>query len=350
MELSFNLKKKYHSFSLDIDYSAHGGRTGVFGPSGSGKSTLMSLLAGLEHPDSGFISLDGETLFDSGHHVSIPPDKRRIGIVFQQPHLFPHLSVRNNLLYGFKRSAPGDRKITPNSIVNVLRIENLMHRNVANLSGGEKQRVAIGRAVLSNPRLLLMDEPLSGLDDKLKFQIIPFIKKTCETFNIPYIFISHSILEMRIMTDRVLPISEGRAAGSVTSDELALGHMKDSAGYINLLRLQNPRRIDGMYAYRWGGQNVLISDGSDTDEALFQILSTDIILFKRHPEATSARNLLKCRVKNVFQTGHRLGVELDCGGEKLIAEIVKESAEELGVREGAEIFAAMKAVAFRRLL
>ncbi|MFH0976248.1 MAG: molybdenum ABC transporter ATP-binding protein [Spirochaetota bacterium] len=350
MELSFNLKKKFGVFSLDINYSAHGNRTGVFGPSGSGKSTLVNLLAGLEHPDSGFISLDGETLFNSSEHISIPSEHRRIGIVFQQPHLFPHLSVKKNLLYGFKRCKPEYRKISLEDILDVLQIGKLLDRSIANLSGGEKQRVAIGRAVLSNPRLLIMDEPLTGLDDKLKFQIIPFVKKICEIFNIPYIFISHSILEMMIMTDCVLPVSEGRTTGNVTPEGLALIHMEDSAGYMNLLKLKNPRMTDGMFAYKWGSQDVLVADGSDSGESLFQILSTDIILFKRHPEAISARNLFKCIVKNVFQSGHRLGVELECGGEKLIAEIVKESADELGIREGAEIFAAMKAVSFRRLI
>ena len=350
MELSFNLKKKFGAFSLNINYSASGNRTGVFGSSGSGKSTLVHLLSGLEHPDCGFIRLDGETLFDSKEHININPEHRRIGIVFQQPHLFPHLSVRKNLLYGYKRCIHENRKITLVNIVDVLQLAKLLNRNVSRLSGGEKQRVAIGRAVLSNPRLLLMDEPLSGLDDKLKFQIIPFLKNTCEIFNIPYIFISHSMLEMRIMTDRVLRVHNGHADGNVTPEELALMHMKNSAGFVNLLSLKNARKIHGMFAYKWGGQVIFISDGKDSGESLFQILSTDIILFKRHPEAISARNLLKCRVSKVFQSGHRLGVELNCGGEKLIAEIVKEAAEELGVGEGAEIFAAIKAVAFKRLL
>ena len=350
MELLFNLKKKFGAFSLDINYSASGNRTGVFGPSGSGKSTLVNLLSGLEHPDNGFIRLDDDILFDSESHINIPPERRRIGIVFQHSHLFPHLSVKKNLLYGYKRCVHENRKITIENIVDVLQLGKLLNRNISRLSGGEKQRVAIGRAVLSNPRLLLMDEPLSGLDDKLKFQIIPFLKNTCELFNIPYLFISHSMLEMRIMTDRILPVHNGHTDGSITPEELALTHMKHSAGFINLLKLKNPRKTNGIYAYQWGNEEIFISSGSDSVETLFQILSTDIILFKRHPEATSARNLLKCRVSNVFHSGQRLGVQLNCGGEKLIAEVVKDSVEELGIREGAEIFAAIKAVAFRKLL
>ena len=323
----------------------------MFGPSGSGKSTLVNLIAGLEQPDSGFVSLDGEMLFDSNCGINIPPEHRRIGIVFQHPHLFPHLSVRNNLLYGFKRCSPGNRRISLNDIVEVLGIGNLLNRGISNLSGGEKQRVAIGRAVLSNPRLLLLDEPLSGLDDKLKFHIIPFLKKICEIFNIPYIFISHSILELRIMADHVLSISDGRIAEKITAEELALGHMKVSAGFTNIFRLNNPVKIHGHNVYKWGGQEIYISngDGNGNPEKVFELSSTEIILFKRHPEAISARNLIKCRVVNIFEAGHRIGIDLKCGEEHLIAEVVKEAVDELGIREGVEIYAAIKAVAFKRL-
>lgn len=350
MKLSFDIKKNFKSFSLNLNYTSVGDRTGVFGPSGSGKSTLVNLLAGLEHPDSGFIRLNGEMLYDSSSHINVSPENRRIGIVFQNAHIFPHLSVKNNLLYGFKRCAPALRRIMPEEIIEVLQLGSLLKRGVANLSGGEKQRVAIGRAVLSSPSLLIMDEPLSGLDDELKFQIIPFLTKTCEMFSIPYIFISHSLLEMRIMTDHVLSIVNGGVAGKISAEELAIGHLKKSSGYVNLLKLRNPRKINGLYAYEWGDAELYISDGNREYESLFQILSTDIILFKRHPEAVSARNLLKCRVENIFQSGSRIGVKLDYNGKSIIAEIVKEAVEELNVRKDTEIYAAMKAVAFKRLL
>ncbi len=352
MKLSFNLKKEFKSFSLDIDYSAVEQRTGIFGPSGSGKSTLVNLLAGLEHPDSGYVSLNGETLYDSSRHINVPSENRRIGIVFQHPHLFPHLSVKNNLLYGFKRCTPVNRRIALEKIIDVLQLGNLLKRGVENLSGGEKQRVAIGRAVLSNPSLLIMDEPLSGLDDELKFQIIPFLKKTCEMFKIPYVFISHSILEMRIMTDHILSIANGGVAEKITAEELAIGHMKHESGYVNLLKLNNPKKINGLYEYKWGDDDLLVSDsdGNRADESLFQVLSTDIILFKRHPEAISARNLLKCRVENIFQSGSRIGVKLDYNGKNIIAEIVKEAVDELNLRKDMEIYAALKAVAFKRIL
>jgi molybdate transport system ATP-binding protein len=349
MELRVIAQKKLGTFSLDMDFTVAGDRIGIFGPSGCGKSTLVSLIAGLSGPDRGRILIDGQPVFDSAEKVNIYAEHRRIGMIFQRPHLFPHLSVKANLLYGYKRCAENQRKITLENLVDVLQIGDLLQRGVNNLSGGEKQRVAIGRAVLANPRMLIMDEPLSALDDSLKFQIIPFLKKSCETFAIPYLFISHSLTEMRIMTDRVLNMTDGRVTGQMTAEELARDAMgKGPVPYMNLLRLKGPRRLDGMFAYRWGDGELLIS-GSGREEILYELSSTDIILFKRHPEAISARNLLQCRVGEIFESGHRIGIGLMCGREKLVAAVVKEAVRELEIREGMEVFAAIKATAFREL-
>jgi molybdate transport system ATP-binding protein len=351
MDLKVDVKSRFSVFCLEMNFHVQGDRVGIFGPSGSGKSSLVGLISGLRKPGKGSIILDGRALFDSGQGIDIPVEHRRIGMVFQRPHLFPHLDVKGNLLYGFKRCSHENRRITPEGVVDVLQLGPLLERTINNLSGGEQQRVAIGRAVLSNPRLLIMDEPLSALDDRLKFQIIPFLKGVCETFKIPFIFISHSLLEMRVMADQVLVVAEGRVIEQSTSENLARGRMgENDIGYINLIRVVRARRLDGLYAYKWGGQELLISSGNDQEEGLFELSSREIILFKRHPEAISARNLLKCRVAEIFETGRRIGVEMDCGGERLIAEVVKEAAKELSVTKGGEIYAAIKASAFRRLV
>jgi len=350
MELLIDLSKQFGAFQLEADFTVSGERIGFFGPSGSGKSTLMGLLAGLHQPDHGVILLDGEEIFNSRKRINVPVEHRRIGMVFQLPLLFPHLNVKSNLLYGYRRCAPEHRRITLDSVVGVLQIEHLLERGVRNLSGGERQRVAIGRAILSNPRLLIMDEPLSGLDDSLKYQIIPFLKSVSETFHIPYLFISHSLLEMRIMTAKVLSVVAGQVTGQMTAEELARTLMGESqAGYTNLLKLRFIRRLGGLQVYQWGNLQLLVSGSTDLPEALFELSSTDIILFKRHPEAISARNLLQCRVADVFETACRLGVELECGEERLITEISRQAAEDLGIIKGIEIYAAIKATAFRRL-
>jgi molybdate transport system ATP-binding protein len=351
MDLRVAVEKKQGEFHLSVGFSLSGDRIGLFGPSGSGKSTLVSLLAGLAQPDSGEIVLDGEMLFSGRDRIFVPPEKRRIGLVFQHPHLFPHLNVRSNLLYGHRRCAPENRRIGFDSLVEVLGIGDILERGVNHLSGGEKQRVAIGRAVLSNPRLLLLDEPLSALDDRLKFQIVPYLKAVCGSFGIPYLFVSHSLVEMRLMTDQVLVLGHGKvAAAGESPDGVARRGMQHSqVGYINLLPLRGPGRRDGLFTYSWGRNEIVASVEAENGGALFELSSRDIILFRKHPEAISARNLLRCTVTGTFPAGNRTGVDLDCGGERLVAEIASKAAEDLTIGPGTELYAAVKASAFRPL-
>ncbi|KAF0216529.1 MAG: molybdate transport system ATP-binding [Geobacteraceae bacterium] len=350
MELRVRATKSYGEFRLSADFEATGSRLGIFGESGSGKSTLVNMLAGLVRPDGGEILLDGEPLFDSTRRVNIPPERRRIALVFQHPHLFPHLSVRKNLLYGYHRCASGHRRISLDDLVEVLRIGHLLERGVNNLSGGEKQRVALGRAVLSNPRLLLMDEPLSALDDTLRFQIIPYLRGVCERFGIPYLFISHSLVEMRLMTDRVIVFEQGRQTAETDADKLARLRMgTNPVGYINLMRLTDPQPHGSLWSYEWGGMRLYLTASPGEGGLLFELSSKDMILFKKHPEAISARNLLHCTVADLFTVGNKAGLELVCQGNRLVAEIAGEAARELEIREGSEVFAAVKASAFRRL-
>lgn len=350
MELRVAVRKGFPGFDLDLDFSVNGEQVGVFGVSGSGKSTLVGLLAGLVTPDRGEIFLDGECLFSSTRKVQLPPDRRRIGMVFQQGCLFPHLNVRANLLYGFKRCAPRDRVIDFDRLVQVLQLEPLLERGVGQLSGGEKQRVALGRAILANPRLLLMDEPLSALDDGLKMQIISYLKSASREFGIPYLFISHSLLEIRLMTEQVLCVTGGRLAGQSTPEELARQRMGQSqVGYINLLKGDAVGRSGGLYHYRWGDNDLFISAGDENPRALFELSSRDIILFKKHPEAISARNLFNCTVVDTFPSGNKVGVELRCGDRTLIAEVVMQAADDLAIQARSEIFAVVKASSFRRM-
>jgi len=350
MEIRVAVEKRFGNFTLAADFAIAGKQIGLFGESGSGKSTLVALLAGIHHPDRGEIFLNGECLFSATKRINVPAEQRRIAVVFQHPNLFPHLSVTSNLLYGFKRCAQNHKSITLEGIIGVLKLEHLLRRGVNHLSGGEKQRVSLGRAILANPRLLLMDEPLSALDDKLKFQIIPYLKCASEQFGIPYLFISHSLVEMRLMADRVLVIGNGSIVDQTAPDQLARDRMDQSRiGYINLLKLQGPRRVDGLLAYPWGGGELLISAGSDEPEAVFEISSKDMMLFKRHPEAIDAQNLFRCSVGNLFPAGNQVGVELSCGSQNLVAEVTRQAVRDLEISEGAELFLAIKASAFRRL-
>lgn len=350
MELRLQLRKQQGAFLLELDLSVSGDRLGVFGPSGSGKSTLVSLLAGLSRPDSGSVLLDGVPLLDTAAGIDLPPEKRRIALVFQHHALFPHLSVRRNLLYGYQRCPVKERRIELEEVTAVLSIGHLLEQRPATLSGGERQRVALGRAILSSPRLLVMDEPLSALDDDLRYRIIPYLKLVSERFAIPFVFISHSLVEMRLMAEQVAVLEKGRLSAVMTPEELARQRMGQSqAGYINLLDLGVARQQQGLLSFPWSGGDLLLSGGNSQEAGLFELSSKDIILCKRHPEAISARNLLPCMVRSLFVAGRKVGVELDCNGSPLIAEIVPDAAQELVITPGTPIWAAIKASAFQRL-
>lgn len=349
MTLDIDLHKRFGNFELNVALQAECGRLGVFGRSGSGKSTLALLLAGLATPDRGSINLDGETLYCSTRHLSIPPERRRIAVVFQQAHLFPHLSVEENLLYGYRRTSAAARRIDPQELSQVLELGPLLQRGVATLSGGERQRLSLGRALLACPRLLIMDEPLSALDEGLKHQIMPYLLAVFARFSIPFILISHAMNELRLMTDEVVVLHHGQVSARTTPEQLARERMGwNRAGYINLLRLADPEMDGDLYAYRFGAARLLMWSGG-AGEAVFELSSKDIMLFKGRPEAISARNLLRCTVLSIFELENRIGVELACGGEKLIATVVRQAASELEIRVGEEIYAVIKASAFRRL-
>lgn len=350
MLFEVDVEKKIGDFSLQVEFSLSEKKCGVFGPSGSGKSTLMHILAGLLKPDRGKIVLDGVSLFDQEKNINLSPQERRIGVVFQHAHLFPHMNVRRNLLYGWRRTPIQERRTTPEAIIKVLNLEHLMERGVNSLSGGERQRVALGRTVLSCPRLILMDEPLTGLDQDLKFQIIPYLRNVLDQFEIPLLFISHSLQEIRLMTDEVLVFEEGRLQQRLPAEDLARRRLvSDSRGYANLLHLPPPQPHGDLWSYSWGGTELILVDPGGKGDNLFELGAKDVTLFKQHPVATSARNLLPCRVSDVFGDGNRIGVELSCNGGRLVSQIVPESVRELDIRKGTEVVAVIKASAFRRL-
>lgn len=350
MNLEATVAKEFADFRLEADFTLTAKRCGVFGPSGSGKSTLMYILAGLLRPDAGRITLAGRVLFDSADSINLPPEQRRIGVVFQHSHLFPHLNVEQNLLYGWKRTREDRRWINPDALIKVLDLAQLLKRGTASLSGGERQRVALARTILASPRLILMDEPLTGLDEKLKYQIIPYLNKVFARFDVPLLFVSHSLREMRLLTEEVLVVDKGTVQRPVPVEELARQQLgTGSRGYANLLSLYAPRPQGDLWSYQWGEGELIAIEPGKSGENLFELGSKDITLFKRHPEATSARNLIPCRVAGLFGAGNRIGVELLCPGGRLVSQIVPESVRQLDIREGAEVTAVIKASALRKL-
>lgn len=353
MQLEFQAVKKFEGFRLEADFSLSSARTGIFGPSGCGKSTIMNLLSGLYTPDNGRITLDEKVLFDSEQRVNLKPEQRGIGIVFQHAHLFPHMSVKKNLLYGYKRTKPEKRRVEPEKLFDVLDITRLMDRGVTTLSGGERQRIALARTVLACPDLIMMDEPLSALDEDHKFQIIPYLNTVFAEFGIPLLFISHSMLEMRMMTDEVLVMQKGRILHQASAEDLAKQALNGGTeGYVNLVRLDGAlaRCEGGLCRYPWGNTKLVLKErGESGTENLFELDAREILLFKNHPAATSARNLLAGIVSDIWAEGDFVRVAFSCGQETMIAEILPESLQDLGIEKGSPVVAAFKAAAFKKL-
>jgi len=208
--IEIQVRHKRPHFELDVALQLSHKVTALFGPSGAGKSTLLGIIAGIIKPDNGRITVNGECLFDSRQHINKPIHERRIGLVFQDGRLFPHLTVEHNLDYALRFIPSVQQQFNLHQIASLLEISHLLKQRPHQLSGGEKQRVALGRALLSSPRLLMLDEPLASLDDRLKNQILPFLKLVANEVNIPMIYISHSRDEIMQITSNIVNIENGK--------------------------------------------------------------------------------------------------------------------------------------------
>jgi molybdate transport system ATP-binding protein len=220
--LRVDVAKQLGEFSLEASFTSEGRVTGLFGVSGAGKTSLINMIAGLLKPDRGVISLDGETLDDTDARVHVPPHRRRIGYVFQDARLFPHLDVRQNLDYGRRMSGVAEDPAQHRRVTELLDIGPLLDRRPGKLSGGERQRVALGRALLSKPRLLLLDEPLGSLDEGRKVEILPYLVRLRDEANVPMVYVSHDPTELRQLATQIVMLRNGRVT--------ALGGLKVLTG------------------------------------------------------------------------------------------------------------------------
>jgi molybdate transport system ATP-binding protein len=208
--LRVDVVKQLGEFSLQASFSSEGRVTGLFGASGAGKTSLISMIAGLLRPDRGTIAIDGETLDDTAARVHVPPHRRRIGYVFQDARLFPHLNVAQNLDYGRRMNGLADDPAQRGRITDLLDIGSLLDRRPGQLSGGERQRVALGRALLAQPRLLLLDEPLGSLDEERKVEILPYLMRLRDEAATPMVYVSHDAGEMRQLATQVVMLRRGQ--------------------------------------------------------------------------------------------------------------------------------------------
>jgi molybdate transport system ATP-binding protein len=208
--LRVDASRQLGEFSIEASFASEGRVTGLFGASGAGKTSLINMIAGLLRPDRGSIVIDGETLDDTAARVHVPAHRRRIGYVFQDARLFPHLDVRQNLDYGRRMNRLADDPAQRARVTDLLDIGGLLDRRPGQLSGGERQRVALGRALLSKPRLLLLDEPLGSLDEERKVEILPYLVRLRDEANVPMVYVSHDAAEMRQLATQIVMLRHGR--------------------------------------------------------------------------------------------------------------------------------------------
>ncbi|MFS2095058.1 molybdenum ABC transporter ATP-binding protein [Pseudomonas sp. Pseusp11] len=351
------LKLSYSGFALDVDLQLPGrGVTALYGHSGSGKTTCLRCIAGLEQAEQGFIQVNDEVWQDSDKRIFVPPHKRALGYVFQEASLFPHLSVQANLEFGLKRIPRQQRRVDMAHATELLGIGHLLERNPQSLSGGERQRIGIARALLTSPKLLLMDEPLAALDTQRKNEILPYLQRLHDELDIPVLYVSHSQDEVARLADHLVLLSDGKALASGAIGEtlarldlpLALG---DDAGVV----------IEGHVSAYDADYQLLTLQLPDTDLSIrvthapmtkgqalrCKVQARDVSLSLQGVEQSSILNRLPVTVISEIgadNAAHVL-IRLNAAGTPLLARITRYSRDQLGVHPGQQLWAQIKAVA-----
>ena len=355
MKMRVDLTQTYGDFKLDVAFETGPGVTAIFGPSGSGKTTIIKMIAGLIHPDKGRVSMDETVVLDSSSRQSVAIHKRRIGYVFQDGRLFPHLSVARNIRFGGRfTKTPGT---TPeSSVVDLLGLGPLMHRLPGDLSGGERQRVALARALLSSPRLLLMDEPLAALDGPRKDEVLPYLEALRDETGVPILYVSHSVDEVARLAEHLILLRDGKIMLSGPTHELlskpeALPFVGVRDAGSVLRATVSKHDADGLSQLSISG-GILVLPGIDADVGetlVIRILAQDVLISLEEPKGLSSRNILPAIVMSLHK-GHGPGVAvaLRLGDDTLLARVTARAAQELQLRPGLSCYAIVKATTVPR--
>ena len=352
MTLSVSVQHGYEGFDLDVTFEAPRGVTVLFGPSGSGKTTLIDAVAGLLRPHRGRIAADDWLLMDTDRRHFMAPHKRRLGYIFQEGRLFPHLTVRQNLAYG-RWFAPRDaRADSPDRVVELLGIGHLLSRRPGALSGGEKQRVAIGRALLAAPKLILADEPLAALDEARKAEILPYFERLRDEVSVPILYVSHSSAEVARLATTVVALKQGRVAAlgppaQVLGDVAAVG----ARGAASVLTARVvAHHADGLSELAAGAGSIFLPRVSEAPGAVIRVrvAARDVILSRTRPQGLSALNILSGTITEIRPgtgPGAMVTLALGASGDRLLARVTRRSVDALGLAHGQSCHAILKSVA-----
>jgi molybdate transport system ATP-binding protein len=356
MSLDIDVAHRLGAFRLAAQFQADGRVTALFGPSGAGKTTLVAILAGLIRPDRGRVVVDGTVLVDTERSLFVPKHRRRVGYVFQDARLFPHLNVRHNLTFGLW-FAPGPRvKPQFDAVVDLLGIGHLLERRPAGLSGGEKSRVAIGRALLARPRLLLMDEPLAALDEARRAELLPYLERLRDEAGVPIVYVSHAVAEVARLATTLVLLDRGSVtacgpAGDILRRLDLFRPEAGEAGAVLEARVTGHDEEFGLTSLATGAGEIRAPrlDFPVGTRLRIRIGARDVIVATERPAGISALNVLEGQVTAIEEAGPvRAAVTIACGSEAIAASLTRRSVHDLGLAPGRPVFAIIKGVAVDR--
>ncbi|MGE4123721.1 MAG: molybdenum ABC transporter ATP-binding protein [Pusillimonas sp.] len=346
------------SFTLDVDLHLPGsGITVLFGASGSGKTSVLRCVAGLEHPSSATIIINGETWQDDNHRINIPTWRRPLGYVFQEASLFNHLNVKDNLEYGIKRRPAKNAHKVLSDAIDLLGIGHLLARRPEGLSGGERQRVAIARALATQPRLLLLDEPLASLDPSRREEVMPWLEKLHDEFNVPMLYVTHAVHELQRLADHVVVLQQGRvkAHGPIHEVLTAMDPPLLTGEDTGMVLTGRVAQFDT----QWGMAEIVVGTTifqiphtslRENQTVRLLVLARDISIATLKPENTSIQNLIPCHIETVLPDAHpaQVLVKLTHNETTLVARITRRAHDALGLTPGQAVWAQVKSVALVR--
>ena len=339
--IDLDVRHQLRHFELDVSATLSGGITGVIGRSGAGKSTLLSCIGGLVKPTEGRIVINGETVFDSATSTNVPTDRRRAVLVHQHGYLFPHMTVRSNMRYGYRE---GEDNTSIESIADSLGITALLDRYPSSLSGGQRQRVAIARAIAANPAVLLLDEPVASLDLKSRNEVVMYLRDVHDRYQIPMVFVSHALSDVLALAEETLTIADGRISSSGPTRgqvmQMATSSGTDAEQIDNVLfgRIVSDREVRV-------GDVVLHTPHMSSpvgNRVAASVRASEIILAIGTPSASSARNTLNGRVVALTELADTVMATVDVGIE-LTVELTRHSSEDLELKVGAHVYLVFKA-------